>query len=77
MQQRIKARNQWGEANSPLFKDDKFLTTVEDIYKQEFLQDISSHAEILVYDWTNEGEVELVVEDIERISKPFAIPQIE
>lgn len=52
-----------------MFKDNKFLTSMEDIYKQEFLHDIASHAEILVYDWSNGGEVELVVEDIERIGK--------
>lgn len=69
LQQRIKERNQWNEANSPLFKDDKFLNTMEEVYKQEFLQDISSHAEILVYDWSSGGDPELVVEDIERISK--------
>lgn len=69
LQQRIKERNQWGEANSPLFKDNKFLTTIDEVYKQEFLQDIAKHAEILVYDWSNGGEVELVVEDIERIGK--------
>lgn len=27
----------------------------------------STHAELLVYDWSNEGDVEVVVEDIERI----------
>lgn len=42
---------------------------MEEIYKQEFLHDIASHAEILVYDWSNGGEIELVVEDIERIGK--------
>lgn len=42
---------------------------MEDMHKHEYLQDISSHAEILVYDWTNGGDVELVVEDIERIGK--------
>lgn len=76
MQQRIKTRNKWGEANSPLFKDNKFLNTMEEVYKQEFLQDISKHAEILVYDWTNGGEVELVVEDIERIGKCLQCHQI-
>lgn len=30
---------------------------------------MSQSSEILVYDWTNGGEVELVVEDIERIGK--------
>lgn len=32
-----------------------------------FLKDISTHAELLVYDWSNGGEIEIIVEDIERI----------
>lgn len=73
LQRRIRERNQWGEANSPLFKDDKFLKTMEDVYKGEFLQDIATHSELLVYDWSGGGEVELVVEDIERIGKSSPI----
>lgn len=46
---------------------------MEKVYKQEFLQDISTHAEILVYDWTNGGETELIVEDIERIGNYFSV----
>ncbi|XP_031626232.1 NADH dehydrogenase [ubiquinone] 1 alpha subcomplex subunit 10, mitochondrial [Contarinia nasturtii] len=63
----IKKRNKNNEANSPLFKDTKFLEAIEDGYKRNFLRDISSHAELLVYDWSNGGDIELVVEDIERI----------
>lgn len=40
---------------------------MEEVYKNNFLKDISNHAELLVYDWSNGGEIELVVEDIERI----------
>lgn len=40
---------------------------MEDVYKNEFLKDIGTHAELLVYDWSNGGEIELVVEDIEKI----------
>lgn len=40
---------------------------METFYKQQFLKEISSHAEILVYDWSSGGDTEVVVEDIERI----------
>lgn len=56
-----------------LFKDEKFLETLDEVYKQDFLKNISTHAEILVYDWTNGGESDLVVEDIERIGMCFSI----
>lgn len=45
----------------------KFLTEVERQYKTNYLRDIATHAELLVYDWTGGGEVEVVVEDIERL----------
>ncbi|XP_055305500.1 NADH dehydrogenase [ubiquinone] 1 alpha subcomplex subunit 10, mitochondrial isoform X2 [Sitodiplosis mosellana] len=65
--EKIKKRNLHNEANSPLFKDTKFLETIDEVYKRNFLKDISSHSELLVYDWSNGGDTELVVEDIERI----------
>lgn len=67
IQENIKKRNKYNEASSPLFKDGKFLQTMDDVYKNNFLKDISTHAELLVYDWSNGGETELVTEDIERI----------
>lgn len=44
---------------------------MEDVYKNDFLKDIGTHAELLVYDWSNGGEIELVVEDIEKIGMVF------
>lgn len=63
---RIKKRNIDYEVNSPVLTDE-YLKTFESIYKQQYLNDISRHAELLVYDWSNYGEAEVVVEDIERI----------
>lgn len=63
---RIKKRNIDYEVNSKVLTDE-YLTGMESIYKQQYLKDISTHAELLVYDWSNHGEVEVVVEDIERI----------
>ena len=40
---------------------------MEKTYKQNYLKEISKHAELLIYDWSEGGEVEIVVEDIERI----------
>lgn len=45
-----------------------YLMEVERQYKNNYLRDISTHAELLVYDWTGGGEVEVVVEDIERLN---------
>ncbi|XP_065364589.1 NADH dehydrogenase [ubiquinone] 1 alpha subcomplex subunit 10, mitochondrial [Calliphora vicina] len=66
VKQRIKARNIDYEVNSKVFND-AYLRDMENIYKQQYLKDIATHAELLIYDWTAGGETEVVVEDIERI----------
>lgn len=66
-QNKIKQRNAPHEVNSPALKNVNYLKDIEYFYKHEFLKDISVSSELLVYDWSNGGEVELVVEDIERI----------
>ncbi|KAJ8985906.1 hypothetical protein NQ317_010663 [Molorchus minor] len=45
----------------------QYLGEMEKQYKQNYLKEIGKHAELLVYDWTNEGDIEIIVEDIERI----------
>lgn len=62
----IKRRNNEWEVKSPAITQ-KFLADMETAYKQEYLKEISVHSELLVYDWTHGGDVEVVVEDIERI----------
>ena len=37
-----------------------FLTEMERQYKNKYLRDIATHAELLVYDWSGGGEVEVV-----------------
>lgn len=50
---------------------------MEDVYKRNFLKDISTHSELLVYDWSNGGDIELVVEDVERIGELNFIMLVE
>ncbi|KFM73526.1 NADH dehydrogenase [ubiquinone] 1 alpha subcomplex subunit 10, mitochondrial, partial [Stegodyphus mimosarum] len=64
--ERIKKRNDPAEVNSKVLTKE-YLESIEYHYKQIYLKDMDKHAEILVYDWTNFGDVEVVVEDIERI----------
>ncbi|MPC44709.1 NADH dehydrogenase [ubiquinone] 1 alpha subcomplex subunit 10, mitochondrial [Portunus trituberculatus] len=51
-----------------LFSKPEVLAHMEHVYKQQYLKEISTHAELLIYDWTESGDVEVVVEDIERIN---------
>ncbi|KAK8743068.1 hypothetical protein OTU49_001509 [Cherax quadricarinatus] len=44
---------------------------MENVYKNKFLKEMSVHSELLLYDWSEKGEPEIVVEDIERINFDF------
>lgn len=50
---------------------DEYLKNIDYFYKQQYLKEISTSSELLVYDWSNGGETEIIVEDIERIGKLF------
>uniref|UniRef100_T1JDL5 NADH dehydrogenase [ubiquinone] 1 alpha subcomplex subunit 10, mitochondrial n=1 Tax=Strigamia maritima TaxID=126957 RepID=T1JDL5_STRMM len=43
-----------------------YLKTLETEYK-EYLKTISQHSELLFYDWSKYGDIDIVIEDIERI----------
>ncbi|PNF29067.1 NADH dehydrogenase [ubiquinone] 1 alpha subcomplex subunit 10, mitochondrial [Cryptotermes secundus] len=66
VQQRIKERKIPYEISSKVFTK-QYLSDMEYFYKQRYLKEIGSHAELLIYDWSSYGDVEVVVEDIERI----------
>ncbi|XP_076328190.1 NADH dehydrogenase [ubiquinone] 1 alpha subcomplex subunit 10, mitochondrial-like [Tachypleus tridentatus] len=66
LMERINKRNVPYEINSKVLTKE-YLETLEYYYKQQFLKQISKHAELLIYDWSNYGDVEVVVEDIERV----------
>lgn len=66
VRRRIEARNRPHEVDSPV-STTQYLQTLEDVYKKDYLKTISEHAEVLVYDWSEKGETEVVVEDVERI----------
>lgn len=64
--QRIKERNNPVEVNSKVLTKE-YLESIDYLYKQSYLKDMEKHSELLIYDWSNYGEVEVIVEDIERI----------
>jgi len=50
-----------------LLQNTKYLEAIEDAYKTFHLPWIQNHAELIVYDWTRFGDMDLVVEDLERL----------
>lgn len=62
----IKQRNYCCEVQSEVLTA-SYLKVMEDMYKLEYLKKLSTHSELLVYDWSDQGDIEVVVEDLERI----------
>ncbi|CAH1958876.1 unnamed protein product [Acanthoscelides obtectus] len=63
----VKKRGISFEKGSPVINQ-QYLSVMEKHYMQSYLKEMSKHSELLVYDWSEEGDVEIVVEDIERIN---------
>lgn len=64
--QRVKERgNEW-EVNSPTISKN-YLSRVADLYKDDYLKSMGDHGEVMVYDWSKYGIMEIVVEDIEAL----------
>lgn len=50
---------------------------MQDAYKFDYLNDMEPACEMLVYDWTNGGDIETIVEDIERIGTCIRLNSFE
>jgi len=62
----VKERKLPHEVNSKAMNT-KFLETMDSELKYKFLRDISNKSEVLVYDWSEGGDAEIIVEDLERL----------
>nr|CAG4643187.1 EOG090X05NZ [Ilyocryptus agilis] len=66
IRRRIETRNRPHEKDS-IATSQAYLESLDKAYKNIFLKDISVHSEVMVYDWTEGGDSEIVAEDVERI----------
>jgi NADH dehydrogenase (ubiquinone) 1 alpha subcomplex subunit 10 len=64
--ERVKQRNIPYEVKSKAMTTE-YLGLLEDSYKNLYLPEITKHAELIVYDWSNYGDMDLVVEDLEKL----------
>jgi len=66
VQRNIKARgNEW-DKDSPVWNNTQYLSSIYNEFKNNYLRDMQEHSRVLVYDWSQEGDVEVVIEDIEN-----------
>jgi len=71
IRERSKTTHPW-EANSPVWENTDYLT---DLYKnllmKKYLKVAAESSMVLTYDWSEGGDAEVVVEDIERLNMDY------
>merc|ERR1739844_408993 len=64
-QKNIKAMgNEW-DKDSPVWNNTQYITDIADEFKNNWLRDMQEFSRVLVYDWSDGGDTEVVIEDIE------------
>lgn len=69
VQANIKKRNIDYEVESKAFTD-RYLQSMDFFYKQCFLKKLRDHTPMLVYDWTEGGDTEILLDDVEAVDYP-------
>lgn len=66
VKEKIKKKGNPHEVNSEVFTT-KYLSNLETAYKNEYLKPLQKDAQLLVYDWSTEGNIQDVIYDIEKL----------
>lgn len=69
VQDNIKKRNIDYEVKSKAFTP-RYLKSIDYFYKQCFLKKLQRHTPILVYDWSEGGDTEILLDDVEAVDYP-------
>ncbi|XP_070168712.1 NADH dehydrogenase [ubiquinone] 1 alpha subcomplex subunit 10, mitochondrial [Polyergus mexicanus] len=67
VKEKIKKRGIPYEVDSKVLTSE-YLLDIENIYKRDYLNNAVTHSHVLIYDWTNEGDVSTIVEDMEFLN---------
>jgi NADH dehydrogenase (ubiquinone) 1 alpha subcomplex subunit 10 len=75
VQAKIRARSKtthpW-EKDSPVFENSTYLNMLyQDMLKNDYMKKASVFSKILTYDWSEGGDTEVVVEDVERLQLEY------
>ncbi|NP_001161245.1 NADH dehydrogenase [ubiquinone] 1 alpha subcomplex subunit 10, mitochondrial [Nasonia vitripennis] len=65
--QNIKKRGLPHEVNSKVLNE-KYLSDIEENYKRDYLAKLTENCHLLIYDWSQGGDIEVVVEDLENLN---------
>ena len=55
----------------------EYLQEIEDQYKNRYLPEVSRASEVLIYDWNKYGDIEDMVDDIEKVNLDEWDPHFE
>nr|XP_034184763.1 NADH dehydrogenase [ubiquinone] 1 alpha subcomplex subunit 10, mitochondrial isoform X2 [Osmia lignaria] len=66
VKEKIKKRGNPHEVNSKVFTT-KFLSDLENAYKEKYLKTLKEHSQLLIYDWSKEGNFNDVIHDVEEV----------
>lgn len=71
IRERSKTTHPW-EKNSPVYENTEYLKLLyDDLMKKQYIKEASIGSRVLMYDWSEGGETEVVVEDIERLNMDY------
>ena len=71
IRERSKTTHPW-EANSPVWENTEYLNDLYgNLMKKQYLRTAAESSMVLTYDWSEGGDVEVVVEDIERLNMDY------
>jgi len=71
IRERSKTTHAW-EANSPVWENTDYLETLYGkLLRKQYLKEAAESSMVLTYDWSEGGDVEVVVEDIERLNMDY------
>jgi len=69
IRKRAETTHPW-EKNSPVYENTDYMNHWADLNKT-YLKEARKHSQVLVYDWSEEGDPEVVVEDIEALNMDY------
>jgi len=71
IRERSKTTHPW-EANSPVWENTDYIEhCYGQLLKKQYLKTASESSMVLSYDWSDGGDVEVVIEDIERLNMDY------
>jgi len=67
----VKERNNPWDKDSPVWFNKRYLNDIYNEKKRRYLMDKQRHSHVLVYDWATPGDLDVVVDDLEKLELDY------